>query len=267
MSTTTYALRDSMTMLRRNLKHAQRYPSLTLSVVVLPVLMLLMFVYVFGAPLGDGIDVPGVGGGGGRDAYTNYITPGILLMAIATSSIATAVSVCTDMTEGIINRFRTMSISRASVLVGHVLGNVVQTAVSLLLIVCVALAVGFRSNAHVLEWAAVLGLLLFLAFALAWLSAAIGLGSESVETASNAPLPLAFLPFLGSAVVPPDSMPAGIRWFAEYQPFTPITETVRGLLLGTGIGNDGWISLAWLTALTVLGYVWAKASFNRVANR
>ncbi|WP_405652769.1 ABC transporter permease [Streptomyces sp. RK9] len=267
MSTNSYAVRDSMTMLRRNLKHAQRYPSMTISVVAMPILMLLLFVYVFGGALGGGIDIPGVGGGGDRGDYTNYVTPGILLMAITSGAVSTAVAVCSDMTEGIINRFRTMAISRASVLVGHVVGNVVQTLISLVLVIGVALAVGFRPNANVVEWLAAIGLLVFLAFALAWISAAIGLGSDSVETASNAPMPLTFLPFLGSAVVTPDSMPAGIRWFAEYQPFTPMNETLRGLMLGTEIGNDAWIALAWLLGLSIVGYLWAKASFNKDAKR
>ncbi|GHE69739.1 transport permease protein [Streptomyces longispororuber] len=265
MSATTYPVRDAMTMLRRNLKHAQRYPSMTVTVVIMPIVMLLMFVYFFGGALGEGIEIPG--GGSGRDAYTNYLAPGILLMTVASSSIATAISVCTDMTEGIINRFRTMAISRSSVLVGHVLGNMIQTVLALLLTLGVALAVGFRPEASVVEWAAAGGLLLLLAFALAWLSAAMGLSSDSVETASNAPMPLTLLPFLGSAIVTPDSMPAGIRWFAEYQPFTPLTETVRGLLSGSEIGNNGWIALAWLAGISVLGYLWSMAAFKKAVKR
>ncbi|EPH40010.1 ABC transporter permease [Streptomyces aurantiacus] len=267
MSTNSYAVRDSMTMLRRNLKRAQRYPSMTISVVAMPLLMLLLFVYVFGGALGGGIDIPGVSGSGDRGDYINYVVPGILLMTMTASAVPTAVSVCSDMTEGIINRFRTMAISKASVLVGHVIGNVIQTVVALVVVLGVALAVGFRPNANVVEWVAAIGLLIFLAFALAWLSAAMGLGSDSVETASNAPMPLTFLPFLGSAVVTPDSMPTVLRWFAEYQPFTPMNETLRGLLMGTEIGNDAWIALAWLAGLSLLGYLWAKSSFNKEAKR
>ncbi|WP_030569081.1 ABC transporter permease [Streptomyces aureocirculatus] len=267
MSADSYAVRDSMTMLRRNLKHARRYPSMTISVIAMPLLMLLLFVYVFGGALGGGIDIPGATGGGDRGDYTNYVTPGILLMAVTSAAISTAVSVCSDMTEGIINRFRTMAISRSSVLVGHVVGNVIRTLISLSLVIVVALAVGFRPDAGAVEWLAALGILVALAFALAWISAAMGLGSQSVETASNAPMPLTFLPFLGSAVVTPDTMPDGLRWFAEYQPFTPINETLRGLLLGTEIGNDAWISLAWLLGLSAVGYFWAKASFARTVKR
>ncbi|MEV0092673.1 ABC transporter permease [Streptomyces sp. NPDC050738] len=256
----SHALHDSMTMLRRNLKHMQRYPSMTISIVVTPLLMLLLFVYVFGGALGAGI-----GGGTSHADYINYVVPGIILMTATSGAVATAVSVCTDMTEGIIKRFRTMSISRGAVLSGHVFGSVIQVTTVLALVTGVAFAIGFRTTASPVEWLAAIGLLLFLAFGLAWLSAAMGMGAKTVEAASNAPLPLTLLPLLGSAIVPTDSMPTVMRWFAEYQPFTPINETLRGLLLGTSIGNDGWIALAWCAGLAVLGYAWSRAVFNREA--
>ena len=252
--TKSYALRDSLTMLSRNLKRAKRYPSMTITVVSMPILMLLLFVFVFGGALGNGID---------SGDYIDYVAPGILLMAVASGSLSTAVSVAMDMTEGIINRFRTMAISRASVLTGHVIGGVIQTMLSLVLVLAVALLCGFRPNAGVVEWVAAFGILTLLSFALTWIAAAMGLSSKSVETASNAPMPITFLPFLGSAIVTPDSMPTGVRWFAEYQPFTPLTETLRGLLMGTPIGNNGWIALAWGVGLSLVGYLWARAAFNR----
>ncbi|MFE5483659.1 ABC transporter permease [Streptomyces sp. NPDC056527] len=251
-----------MTMLRRNLKHQLRYPSMTIAIVAMPVLMLLLFVFVFGSALGEGIGLAGDLG-----AYTDYVTPGIILMAVTSGSISTAVSVCTDMTEGIVNRFRTMSISRGSVLTGHVFGNLIQVTVILVIVVGVALAVGFRPEATFVEWLAALGLVLFLAFGLSWISAAMGMGAKTVEAASNAPMPLTFLPFLGSAVVTTDSMPTGLSWFAEYQPFTPINETLRGLLLGTEIGNNAWIALAWCAGLALVGYFWSRSAFNREATR
>ncbi|MFJ9432986.1 ABC transporter permease [Streptomyces sp. NPDC101490] len=258
----SYALRDSMTMLRRNLTHMRRYPSMTVSIVVMPLLMLLLFVYVFGGAIGGGIAA-----GGGRDDYIAYVVPGIIVMAATSGAVATAVSVCTDMTEGIVQRFRTMSISRGSILTGHVVGSVIQVAVVLVLVSAVSLLIGFRPSASPVEWVAALGLLLFLAFGMAWISAAMGMGAKTVESASNGPLPLTFLPFLGSAVVTPDSMPTALRWFAEYQPFTPINETVRGLLLGTEIGSDGWLALAWCTALALTGYFWSRAAFRRGTTR
>ncbi|MFI6156575.1 ABC transporter permease [Kitasatospora sp. NPDC051170] len=251
----SYALRDSMTMLRRNLKHALRYPSLTFAVVVMPVMMLLMFNYAYGNALGAGI-------GGGK--YIDYVTPGIVLMAATSGSIVTAIGICTDMTEGIVNRFRTMAISRSAFLAGHVVGSVIQTMIGLLLVVGAALAMGFRPNAGIVEWLAAIGLLLFVTVALTWISAGIGLVAKTVESASNLPMPLQFLPFIGSAIVPTDTMPTALRWFAEYQPFTPVIETLRGLLMGTEIGAvSAWSALGWCTGLTLLGYFWSRSVFYR----
>ncbi|MEO3749901.1 ABC transporter permease [Streptomyces sp. B6B3] len=267
MSTTSYAMRDAMTMLRRNLKHARRYPELTVSVVAMPILILLMFVYVFGGALGEGIAVAGAPGLADGDDYIDYIAPGIILMAATSGAIITAVSVCTDMTEGIINRFRTMAISRTSVLTGHVVGSMIQTMASLVLVVAVALLAGFRPNATPLEWLAAIGILVLLTYALTWLSAAMGLTAKTVETASNLPMPLQFLPLLGSSVVTPESMPTGVRLFAEYQPFTPVNETLRGLLMGTEIGLSWLVALGWGVGLGIAGYLWARAVFRREVTR
>ncbi|MEV0374216.1 ABC transporter permease [Streptomyces sp. NPDC050636] len=263
MTTMSYAVRDSATMLRRNLKHALRYPSLTVSVVAMPLVMLLLFNYVFGGALGSGIG----GMPTGSAEYIDYIAPGIILMAATSGALSTAISVCSDMTEGIVNRFRTMSISRAAFLTGHVVGSVIQTLVSIALVIGVALLMGFRPSATPVEWIATVGVLALLTLALTWLAAAMGLVAKNVETASNMPMPLTFLPFLGSAVVPPESMPTGLRWFAEYQPFTPVIETLRGLLMGTEIGSSGLFALAWCVGLTLVGYLWARSAFNRDAKR
>ena len=251
---TAYALTDSATMLRRNLRHALRYPSMTIATIGGPVLILLLFNYAFGAALAAGI-------GGGE--YIDYIAPGILLMAATSGSTATAVAVCSDMTEGIINRFRTMAISRTSVLTGHVVGSMIQTMASIAVVIAIALAIGFRPTAGPAEWIEAVGLLALVTFALTWLSTAFGLVTKSVETASNAPLPLQFLPFLGSAIVPTDSMPAGMRAFAENEPFTPIIETLRGLLMGTHIGNSAMLAVGWCVVLALAGYLWARTAFNR----
>ncbi|MFE1174409.1 ABC transporter permease [Streptomyces sp. NPDC058773] len=270
MTTLSYAARDARTMLRRNLRHALRYPAMTISVVAMPVLMLLLFTCVFGGALGSGIGGTAIGGttGGDSGAYIDYVAPGIILMAATSGSLAAAVGVCVDMTEGIVNRFRTMAISRASFLTGHVVGSVLQTLVSIAFVIAVALLMGFRPHATPLGWLAAAGLLTLLTLALTWLAAAIGLVARSPETASNIPLPMQFLPFLGSAIVPPESMPTGLRWFAEYQPFTPVIETLRGLLMGTGAGAATAITaVAWCVALTLTGYLWARTAFRRSANR
>ncbi|MET9514519.1 ABC transporter permease [Streptomyces sp. NPDC002994] len=262
-STMSYAARDSATMLRRNLRHALRYPSMTVSVVAMPVMMLLLFNYVFGNALGTGIG----GSPKGEGEYIDYVAPGIILMAATSGALATAVGVCVDMTEGIVNRFRTMAISRASFLTGHVVGSVIQTMVSIALVIGVALLMGFRPNATPVEWLATAGVLALLTLALTWLAAGMGLVAKNPETASNMPMPLTFLPFIGSAIVPPESMPTGLRWFAEYQPFTPVIETLRGLLMGTEIGNNGVIALAWCLGLSLVGYLWSRSAFNRDAKR
>ena len=259
MSALTYAMTDSMTMLRRNLRHALRYPSLTLSGVLTPVIILLLFVGILGDTLGAGLGRMG----GDATNYIDYVAPGILLMTVAGGCMATAVAVCVDMTGGIINRFRTMSISRASVLTGHVVGSMIQTLTSTALVIGVAVLLGFRPTAGPLEWLGVIGLLVLVAFALTWLAVLIGLLSKSPESASNTPLLIQFAPFISSAFVPVDSMPAGVRWVAEHQPFTPIIETVRGLLLGTPGAGDWMTAAAWCVGVGLLSYLAARAVFNR----
>ncbi|MFI5773778.1 ABC transporter permease [Streptomyces sp. NPDC051658] len=263
MATMSYAAQDSRTMLRRSLKKALRYPSLTLTVVIMPIMMLLLFNYVFGRALGTGISGLPTGSGD----YIDYLAPGIILMAATSGALTIAISVCADKTEGIVNRFRTMPISPASFLTGHVVGGVIQTMTSIALVIGVALLMGFRPSATPVEWVAAIGLLALLTLGLTWLSAGIGLIAKNVESASNIPMPLTFLPFLGSAIVPTDSMPTGLRWFAEYQPFTPIIETLRGLWLGTEIGSSAVIGLAWCVGLSLVGYVWARRAFRTIGKR
>ncbi|MFB7345118.1 ABC transporter permease [Streptomyces hydrogenans] len=258
MSALSLAARDSSTMLRRNLLHARRYPSLTLNLLLTPVVMLLLFVYVFGDVMSAGM------GGADRAAYIAYVVPGILMMTVGGTVVGTAVSVSNDMSEGIIARFRTMAIHRPSILVGHVVGSVLQCLMSVLLVGAVAVAIGFRStDATALEWLAAFGLTALIALALTWIAVGMGLVSPNAEAASNNALPLVVLPLISSAFVPIDSMPGWFRPIAEYQPFTPAIETLRGLLLGTGIGHNGWLALAWCAGLTVLGYFWSKARFDR----
>ncbi|MEV5853827.1 ABC transporter permease [Streptomyces anulatus] len=258
MSSLSLAVRDSNTMLRRNLLHARRYPSLTLNLLLTPIMMLLLFVFIFGDVMSAGI------GGADRSDYIAYIVPGILLLTIGSTVIGAAVSVSTDMTEGIIARFRTMAIHRGSVIIGHVVGSVLQVLVSLVLVGAVAVAIGFRStDATALEWLAAFGLLALFALAFTWIAVGMGLASPNAEAAGNMAMPLILLPLISSAFIPVETMPGWFRPIAEYQPFTPAIETLRGLLLGTEIGHNGWLAVAWCLALTALGHLWSKSLFDR----
>lgn len=261
-STPTYTVRDSATMLRRNLRHIRRYPSLSIMLVAQPLVFLLLFVYVFGETLGAGL--PGHGGGGNRGDYLVFITPGILLMTVASVALGTALSTATDMTTGIIARFRTMNIARVSVLTGHVLGAVIKTGCAVVIVAASAFALGFRSHAGVLGWLGAIGLLILIAFSLTWLTVGMGLAANSVETASNTPLVLMILPFLSSAFVPTDAMPAGLRQFAEHQPFTPMINTLRGLVTGAPTDSDLWLAIGWCGLISLLGYLWSRRLFLRV---
>ncbi|MQA02817.1 MAG: ABC transporter permease [Streptosporangiales bacterium] len=263
MSALQYTVADSATMLRRNMKHMIRYPSMTLLLMGMPVILLLLFVYVFGETMGAGLG----GVSGGRTEYANYVVPGVLLIGVAGSAQGTAIAVAMDMTEGIVARFRTMAIARASVLTGHVLGAVIQTMLALVVVMAVALLVGFRPSAGPLEWLGATGMLVLVALALTWVSVALGMAAKTVESASNLPMPMILLPFLGSGFVPTDSMPTAFRWFAEYQPFTPVMETVRGLLMGTPVGNAWLLAIAWCVALSAAGYLWARSLYNRKSLR
>ena len=259
MTARAYVLADSATMLRRNLRHMQRYPSLTLFMIGIPVVLLLLFVFVFGGTLGAGLG----GASWGREGYLAYLVPGILLLTVATAAQGTAISVAMDMTEGIVARFRTMAISRASVLTGHVVGSMIQTSLAILVVVVVAVLIGFRPTTGPAAWLAAAGLLALTSLAVSWLSVALGMSTRSVETASNLPMFLMLLLFFGSGFVPTQSMPDGLRWFAEIQPFTPIIETLRGLLLGTAIGDRAVIAVAWCGAISLLGFLWARRLYER----
>jgi ABC-2 type transport system permease protein len=255
----SYALQDTATLLRRNLRHAQRYPALSLGAVGMPVIMMLLFGLIFGDTFSAGL-----GGGGGFD-YIDFLTPGILLMSIASGTMSPAVGAAMDMSEGIVTRFRTMAIFRPAVLTGHVLGNVLVTIVSLALVVGFAILIGFRPNASLGDWLLAGALLVALTVALTWFAIALGLTSKTAEGASNIVLPISLLlPFLSNTFIPLESMPSGIRWFAEYQPFTAIIDTLRHLLLGTPMDSGtGWLSIAWCLAIALVGYFWAQKSYNK----
>jgi ABC-2 type transport system permease protein len=257
MSALAYTITDSTTMLRRDLKRLLRYPSMTLILVGMPIVFLLLFVYVFGGQLSQGLGSDLAGNHAGRGGYLNYVAPGILLMTVAAAVQGTAIVVAMDMTSGIIDRFRTMAIARAAVLTGHVVAAVIQALVSIAIVLGVAVALGFRPTANPAHWLAAVGVLALFTLALIWLATALGLAAKSVETASNTPMFLTLLPFLGSGFVPAATMPTGLEQFARYQPFTPVTETVRGLLTGTAIHANAIGAIAWSIGLTVAAYLWA----------
>ncbi|MEV0435767.1 ABC transporter permease [Nocardia sp. NPDC050413] len=244
---------DTMTMLRRNITHAKRYPSMTFSIIIMPIVLLLVFNYVFGGALEKS--------SGGE--YIDYLAPGMLLLLPAYMTVSVAVSIATDASKGIVNRFRVMAISQSSMLTGHVLGALIQAMAGITVMTAVALLIGFRPNANALEWVGAFGLLALVTFAFVWLAIALGLLSPNAESASNAPFPIVMMPFLGSGLVATDTMPVGLRQFAEYQPFTPITETLRGLLMSTEIGVNGWVSLAWCAVIAGGGFLWSKSIFRK----
>jgi ABC-2 type transport system permease protein len=254
MSTLSFAARDSATMLRRNLTHLRRYPGMMIMSLGMPVLLLLLFVGVFGGAM-----QVGVGGG----AYIDYVVSGILLMTVGYGASMTALAVNRDMTEGVISRFRTMAIARVSVLTGHVLGAVLRTVVSAVLVVAVAFLFGFRPAAGPGGWFAALGMVVLLALALTWLAVAVGLLAKNAEGANLFILVVQVLPFVSSAFVRPDSMSGAVRWFARNEPFTPVIDTVRGLMLGTPVGGSAWVAVAWCAGFAVAGYLWSRALFRR----
>ena len=263
MTTMTLTVRDSRIMLRRNVKHLVRYPSLTLMILGMPVVFLLLFVYVFGGTMGAGLP-GGASSADPRADYLHYITPAILVMTVVSVANSTAILVAMDATEGIIDRFRTMPIARSAPLTGHVLAAMGQTVFGLLVVLVISLALGYRSDASLAGWAGAFGILLLMGWAVTWLCVAIGLASGSVEAASNAPMPLILLPFLSSAFVPTDSMPPGLAWVAEHQPFTPIIETLRAFLDGRAPGADAWWAIGWCVLITAVSFWWAGRVFGRI---
>jgi ABC-2 type transport system permease protein len=243
----------STIMLRRNFRHIARNPTTVFSAVLMPVVIMLMFVYVFGDAFHVGVD------------YIDYATPGLMLLAVCYGLGATAVAVNSDMTKGIINRFKVMDVSRGAVLTGHVVASVLTNLVAIAALIGVAFALGFSPAASLLDWLGVIGLIVLLGFATGWLTIALGLVAKSPETAGLASVPLVMLPFFSSAIVPAEQMGPGVRQFAEYQPFTPIIETLRGLLNGAPSSGDAIAAIAWCVGIALVGYLWARSTFKKRA--
>jgi len=245
---------DMSVMLGRSMRHIMRSMDTIITVCVTPIAMMLLFVYVLGGAIQTG-----------SDNYVNYLLPGILLIAIASGISYTAYRLFLDKQRGIIERFHSMPIARSAVLWGHVLTSVVSNFISLVVIILVALMMGFRSNAGVLPWLAVAGILLLFTLALTWVAAIAGLSANSVEGSSAFSYPLIFLPFISSAFVPTDSMPKVVRAFANNQPVTSIVESIRALLSGQPVGNDIWVALAWCVGITLVAYIFAMRAYKRKA--
>jgi ABC-2 type transport system permease protein len=269
LTTATTTATDAATMLRRSLRHMIRYPGLTGFVVGMPVVFLLLFVYVFGGTLGAGLPGGDAAGGSGDaiQVYLTYVMPGILVISIAGTASGISISVAQDMTEGIVARFRSMAISRAAVLTGHVIGNTLQGVLCIAILLAVAVLLGLRPGASVGDWLVLTAFLAFVCLAVSWIAVAMGMSAASVETASNLPMIFILLPFLGSGFVPTESMPGWMQGFAQWQPFTAFIETTRSLLGGSWPGSQGWQAIGWCIALIVVGHVWASRLYERKSVR
>jgi len=247
------ALRDTVTLFGRSMRHIRRSPDTIITVAIIPIALMLLFVYVFGGAINAG-----------TGNYVNYMLPGILLIAIASGVSYTAVRIFTDTQKGIVARFNSMPVSRSSVLWGHVLTSLVSNAISVTIIIGVALLIGFRSTANPAEWLAAAGILALFTLALTWLAVIPGLTAKTIDGAAAFSYPLIFLPFISSAFVPTDTMPAPVRAFADNQPVTAIVETIRNLLTGQPVGADIWTALAWCVAITIIAYYVAMRAYQRV---
>jgi ABC-2 type transport system permease protein len=249
---TTYSLGDTAILTGRTLRHVTRSLDTIITTAIMPIAMMLLFVYVFGGAIDTG-----------SDSYVNYMLPGILLITIASGISYTAFRLFMDMKSGIFERFQSMPIARSGVLWAHVLTSLVANLISLVIVVGVALLMGFRTGAGVPAWLGVAGILFLFTLALTWTAVIPGLSATSVEGAGAFSYPLIFLPFISSAFVPTATMPAPVRWFAEHQPVTSIVNTIRALFAQQPVGDDIWIALAWCAGILVVAYVFAMITYRR----
>jgi ABC-2 type transport system permease protein len=256
MTTLGNALSDSTTMVRRVLRHTRRNPAALIISAVVPLLMLLLFTYAFGGALKTG----GV-------KYVNFVVPGIIILGVAYSVQATALSVYADVSEGIIDRFRTMAIARSAVLIGHVIGSTLRSLVGLGIVVAVALTIGFQPTASPLEWVATFGIVTLMLVAFAWLGTAFGLAAKTATGVGSLALIVTLLPFLSGAFAPTDKTPGWLQAFTTNEPMTQVVDVLRGLLIGGPVGDHGWIAVVWCAGVGLVGYVWALSVFNRRAPR
>ncbi len=251
-TTKNYFLLDTGVMLGRCMRHIFRSMDTIMTVTISPIAIMLLFVYVLGGAIQAG-----------TDNYVNYLLPGILLITIANGIGYVSYRLFMDKQRGIFERFYTMPIARSAALWGHVLTSLISNAMSIVVIILVALLMGFRSSAGVLEWLAVAGVLALFTLALTWIAAIAGLSAKSVDGASAIAWPIHFLPFVSSAFVPTESMPSGVRAFAENQPVTSIVESIRALLSNQPVGNDIWVALAWCIGITLVAYAFAMRVYKQ----
>lgn len=249
---TNHSLHDTTTLLGRSLRHILRSPDTIITTAITPIAMLLMFVYVFGGAIDTG---------GAK--YVDYLLPGILLITVASGVAYTALRLYTDISSGIFERFQSMPIARSAILWGHVITSVIANLVSLVLVVLVAVAIGFRSGAGVVAWLEVLGIMVLFTLALTWLAVGAGLVAKSPDGAGAFAYPLLFLPFVSSAFVPTAGMPGAVKWFAEHQPVTSIVNTLRNLYAEGPLGNDVWTALAWCVGVLVVAYALGVRTYRR----
>src|SRR5665811_2258083 len=243
---------DTAVLTGRSLRHITRSLDTIITTAIMPIAFMLLFVYVLGGAINSG-----------SDSYVNYLLPGILLITIASGISYTAYRLFMDMKSGIFERFHSMPIARSSVLWAHVLTSLVANLISLVVVVLVALVMGFRSSAGVLAWLAVAGVLALFTLALTWLAVIPGLTAKTVDGASAFSYPLIFLPFVSSAFVPTATMPGPVRWFAEHQPVTSIVNSIRDLFTSQPVGTDIWVALAWCVAILIVAYVFAMITYRR----
>ncbi|MDV8148053.1 ABC transporter permease [Arthrobacter sp. B10-11] len=248
----THLFADTSVLLGRSMRHIFRSVDTIITTAITPVALMLLFVYVFGGAIRTD-----------TENYVNYLLPGIMLIAIASGIAYTAVRLFTDMQSGIFERFQSMPIARSSVLWAHVLTSLVANGLSLVIIVLVALLMGFRTSASLLDWLAVAGILALFTLALTWIAIIAGLSAKSVDGASGFSYPLIFLPFISSAFVPTETMPGPVRFFAENQPVTSIVNTIQDLFAQRPVGSDIWIALAWCLGILVFAYASATAVYRR----
>jgi ABC-2 type transport system permease protein len=248
----THFFGDTAVLTGRSLRHITRSMDTIITTTIMPIAFMLLFVYVFGGAINSG-----------STSYVTYLLPGILLITIASGIAYTAFRLFMDTQSGIFERFNSMPIARSSVLWAHVLTSLVANMISLVVVVLVALVMGFRSSAGVLAWLAVAGVLALFTLALTWLAVIPGLTAKTVDGASAFSYPLIFLPFISSAFVPTATMPGPVRWFAENQPVTSIVNSIRDLFTSQPVGTDIWVALAWCVAILIMAYVFAMITYRR----